>query len=87
MRTINFSQKAFNDYYTWSKRDPKIFTRITELITEITREPFKGTGKPEPLKHQFKGLWSRRITQEHRIVYEVSQNEIFIVSCEGHYTD
>ena len=86
MRSIGFSQKAFNDYYIWSVRDKKIFKRISELITEVTRDPFKGTGKPEPLKNQFKGLWSRRITDEHRLVYEVNNDEIFIVSCEGHYT-
>lgn len=87
MRTVRFSQKAFKDFYEWSLKDKKSFARLKELITEITRDPFKGTGKPEPLKHKFKGLWSRRITLEHRIVYEVSESEIFVVSCEGHYTD
>ncbi len=66
MRSIGFSQKAFKDIYAWSLRDKKTFLKVMELILEITREPFKGTSKPEPLKHQFKGLWSRRIIQEHR---------------------
>ena len=56
------------------------------MVLEITHDPFKGTGKPEPLKHEFKGLWSRRITQEHRLVYEVTDKHIYIVGCEGHYT-
>jgi len=86
MRNISFSQKAFKDFYAWSLRDRKTFIKISELITEICRDPFKGTGKPEPLKHQFKGLWSRRITQEHRLVYLVADDRIIIISCEGHYT-
>jgi toxin YoeB len=53
MRSIGFSQKAYKDFYTWSLRDKKTFSRINDLISEVTREPFKGTGKPEPLRHQF----------------------------------
>ena len=86
MRSISFSQKAFKDYYTWSLRDKKVFEKINNLIIEITRDPFRGTGKPEPLKGNLKGFWSRRITQEHRLVYEATEKQIFIVSCEGHYT-
>ena len=87
MKSISFSQKAFKDFYSWSLRDKKVHLKITEIIFEISRDPFKGIGKPEPLKHQFKGFWSRRITQEHRLVYSVSDSEIMIVSCEGHYTE
>ncbi|MEO8086066.1 MAG: Txe/YoeB family addiction module toxin [Bacteroidota bacterium] len=83
---IGFSQKAFKDFLSWSIRDKKIFLRLAEIILEITRDPFNVIGKREPLKHQFKGLWSRRITQEHRIVYEVTDKLIIIVSCGGHYT-
>ena len=86
MRNISFSQKAFRDYYTWALRDKKVFEKINELIIEITREPFRGKEKPEPLKGNFKGFWSRRITAEHRLIYEVSERQIYIVSCEGPYT-
>ena len=87
MRRITFSQKAFDDFYSWSAKDLKTFSKIKDLIVEITRNPFKGTGKPEPLKHKYKGFWSRRINQEHRLVYEVTTDEIIIVSCDGHYTE
>ena len=86
MKKISFSRKAFEDYYAWSLRDKKTFKKINDLIIEITRDPFKGSGKPEPLKHDFKGFWSRRISQEHRLVYEVTTEQVIIVSCEGHYT-
>lgn len=86
MKRISFSQKAFQDLYIWSLRDKKIYEKIHTLIVEIIRDPFHGTGKPEPLKHKYKGFWSRRINSEHRIVYEISAEQIFIVSCEGHYT-
>ncbi|MEI7802457.1 MAG: Txe/YoeB family addiction module toxin [Bacteroidota bacterium] len=87
MRSIGFSPKAYNDLITWSVRDKKVFTKLNDLIIEVARDPFKGTGKPEMLKHQYKGFWSRRITQEHRLVYEVTESQIFIVSCDGHYTN
>ncbi|MCU0468061.1 MAG: Txe/YoeB family addiction module toxin [Arcicella sp.] len=61
--------------------------RIRELIESISREPFKGIGKPEPLKHEFKGCWSRRITDEHRLIYKVFSENILIISCKGHYDD
>ncbi len=69
MRAIAFSQKAFKDYTAWALRDKKTFEKINVLILEIMREPFRGTGKPEPLRHEFKGFWSRRISQEHRLIY------------------
>ncbi len=86
MRSINFSQKAFKDFYLWSLKDKKTLEKISELILECCRTPFTGKGKPEPLKNQFKGMWSRRINSEDRLVYSVTDEEIFIVSCEGHYT-
>ncbi|HEV7404676.1 MAG TPA: Txe/YoeB family addiction module toxin [Chthoniobacteraceae bacterium] len=58
---------------------------MAKLIQEAAREPFRGTGKPEPLRHQLKGYWSRRITEEHRLVYRVTDEEIFIASCRDHY--
>ena len=66
-----FAEKAWEDYLYWQKTDKKILKRINTLIKDITREPFEGIGKPEPLKHALSGYWSRRINDEHRIVYKV----------------
>ena len=85
MRKIIFEQDAFEDFTTWAEIDKKVFKRLYKLIIETSREPFKGTGKPEPLKGNYKGCWSRRITDEHRLIYRVSQNNLEIVSCRGHY--
>lgn len=87
MKNIVFSGKAWYDFIQWSKDDSKIFEKISSLIEETSRTPFKGLGKPEPLKHQYKGYWSRRITEEHRLVYIVNQNEIHIISCKYHYQE
>jgi len=85
MKKIAFLPQAFNDYNDWIKDDKKIHAKIIELIKEIQRDPFVGKGKPEPLKHQLKGLWSRRITEEHRLVYKVLDDEVVIMSCRFHY--
>jgi toxin YoeB len=86
MRTINFKQSAFEDYIRWGKTDPKIQEKIQTIIKDIVRNPFDGLGKPEPLKHgEYKGSWSRRITKEHRVVYQVSNESILILSCKSHY--
>ena len=69
----------------WAEEDSRILVKIFELIRDIQRNPFSGLGKPEPLKHRFKGLWSRRITKEHRLIYKFSNEEIIIVSCRFHY--
>jgi toxin YoeB len=69
----------------WKTSDPKILAKIVSLITDIASSPFMGIGKPEPLKHAMKGRWSRKITEEHRIVYEVKETTIRIVSCRYHY--
>lgn len=81
---VSFSEEAFADYQEWSL-DKKTFAKINELIKNICRTPFSGIGKPEPLKHKLSNYWSRRISQEHRIVYKVSDDEIFIASCKFHY--
>jgi len=70
---------------SWSKTERKIFNKISNLIEETARTPFKGSGKPEFLKYDLKGYWSRRINHEHRLVYSVSENEIEIRSCMYHY--
>jgi toxin YoeB len=84
-RTIRFSTKAYQDFVEWVSDDKKVFFKLADLIEEIRRTPFDGRGKPEPLKHDLKGFWSRRITDEHRVVYHVSDEEIYILSCKYHY--
>lgn len=85
MRKVAFVPKAFEHFTQWSSLDKKIYARIVELIKDAQRDPFNGIGKPEPLKHELVGLWSRRINNEHRLVYSVSDEEIIIVSCKFHY--
>ena len=85
MKNIIFSDLSWNDYLFWQASDKKTLKKINLLIKDIKRNPFEGTGKPEPLKHQLKGCWSRRIDNEHRLVYEVTENSIRIVSCRFHY--
>jgi toxin YoeB len=85
MRNIKFVPKAFIEYQEWVNRDRKTALRIGDLIRDIQRSPFEGLGKPEPLKHQFKGYWSRRIDQEHRLIYSVTEESILIISCYSHY--
>lgn len=87
MKDIVFTAKAWADFIEWSKSDRKIFEKISVLIEETSRTPFTGIGKPEPLRHQFKGYWSRRITEQHRLIYSVKEREIQIISCRYHYTD
>jgi len=84
MRLI-FSENAWNDYIYWQQTDKQILKKINQLIKDIKREPFNGIGKPEPLKYELSGFWSRRITDEHRLVYEVSENNIAFVSFRYHY--
>ncbi|MBM3128541.1 MAG: Txe/YoeB family addiction module toxin [Chloroflexi bacterium] len=85
MRTIAFLPVALDDFNQWTKDDKVIYARIARPIKDIDRSPFSGLGKPEPLKHDLQGLWSRRITDEHRLVYKVSAEGIVIVSCKFHY--
>jgi toxin YoeB len=85
MRNIAFEKKAFQEFTEWASSDKKIHAKIIELINDILRNPFLGIGKPEPLKHEFQGYWSRRITHEHRLVYMVTDTEILIISCKLHY--
>jgi toxin YoeB len=85
MRDIRFTQIAFDQYLEWQRTDKVIFGKINKLILEIIRIPFTGSGKPEPLKHEFKGYWSRRINEEHRLVYRVADDYIKIIGCKSHY--
>ena len=84
MRLI-FSEHAWEDYLYWQRTDRKVLDRINKLIREIQRTPFEGTGKPEPLKHGLSGYWSRRINDEHRIVYKVELDSILIAQLRHHY--
>lgn len=82
---IKFCENAWKDYLYWQKMDKKVLKKINELIKEISRTPFEGIGKPEALKHDLAGLWSRRIDLEHRLVYKVENEALFIYSCRFHY--
>ena len=80
-----FSENAWEDYLYWQKTDKKILKRINLLITEIKRSPFTGIGKPEALKYDLSGYWSRRINEEHRIIYKVQDDAIFLSQLRYHY--
>lgn len=82
---IVWSTNSWEDYLFWQTQDKKILQRINTLIKAIQREPFLGIGDPEPLKHNWKGYWSRRITREHRLVYKIQQDEIWIAQGRYHY--
>jgi len=82
---IVFSKIAWEDYTSWLNEDKKMLRKINVLIKDIQRDPFTGKGKPEPLKYDLAGLWSRRIDREHRLVYQVLNKEILIYSCKYHY--
>jgi toxin YoeB len=85
MSNITFEREAFEQFNAWATEDKKIYDKIVKLIDDILRNPFKGLGKPEPLKYELKGCWSRRITDEHRLVYQVTEASIIILSCKFHY--
>ena len=80
-----FSDDAWDDYLYWQKNDRKIVVRINKLIQEVRREPFSGLGKPEPLKHALSGFWSRRITDEHCMVYRVEADALLLAQLRYHY--
>lgn len=80
-----FVDESWEDYLYWQKTDKKILSKTNNLLKEISRTPFSGIGKPEPLKFNYKGYWSRRITDEHRLIYRIEGNEILIAKCRFHY--
>ncbi|WP_431712747.1 Txe/YoeB family addiction module toxin [Serratia marcescens] len=80
-----FAEQAWVDYLYWQQTDKALLKRINALIEEIKRTPFTGKGKPEPLRHHLTGFWSRRINQEHRLVYRVTDDAVMIASCRYHY--
>ena len=82
---IVFQTNAWEDYIYWQQQDKKMLSRINELIKDCIRSPFKGIGKPEPLKGDFAGCWSRRITDEHRLVYIIYNKSLHLLQCRFHY--
>jgi toxin YoeB len=82
---ISFHTLAWEDYLYWQQTDKAILKRVHQLIRDIQRNPFEGIGKPEPLRHQWTGAWSRRITDEHRLVYRVEGDNLVILQCRYHY--
>ena len=80
-----FVDESWDDYLYWQKTDKKKLKKINSLIKDISRNPFEGIGKPEPLKYKYQGYWSRRIDGEHRLIYKIKDNEILIAKCRFHY--
>ena len=83
--TLVFVAESWEDYLYWQQVDKKKVKKINDLLKDISRTPFEGLGKPEPLKHKYAGYWSRRIDEEHRLIYRVEGDEIQIVKCRHHY--
>jgi len=82
---ILWEDEAWDDYLYWQSKDKKVLKRINALIKDINRNCFEGIGKPEPLKNNLAGYWSRRIDEKNRIVYFIKENVVYIISCRGHY--
>lgn len=80
-----FVDESWEDYLYWQKIDKKMLKRINLLLKDISRQPYDGIGKPEALKHNYRGFWSRRIDDEHRLIYQVVDDEIRIIKCRFHY--
>ena len=84
---VQWDFDAWEDYLYWQNHDKKVLRQINKLVKDISRSPFEGLGKTEPLRENLSGLWSRRINKEHRLVYLVRENTVLIFSCRGHYDD
>ncbi|MEI8133611.1 MAG: Txe/YoeB family addiction module toxin [bacterium] len=87
MRRVSFDHQAFFDFQEWATVDKKIHKKIVELIKATVRDPYDGIGKPEPLRADLSGAWSRKIDEKNRLVYRVTDSEILIESCKYHYSD
>lgn len=85
MRNLEFDPAALDDLAWWVQRDRKLALRIIRLVQEVQKDPFQGIGKPEPLKHELAGCWSRRIDDVHRLVYQVFADRIRVLACRYHY--
>ena len=82
---ISWTDESWDEYLYWQSKDKKVLKKINSLIKDIKRSPYEGVGKPEPLKHELAGCYSRRITDEHRLVYEVNEYNIIVIGCRYHY--
>jgi len=82
---VELSQNAIDDLLAFKSGNQNLVIKVMELIKDILRSPFDGLGKPEPLKHEYQGCWSRRISDEHRLIYQMEENKIIVLSCKGHY--
>ncbi|MCB1784226.1 MAG: Txe/YoeB family addiction module toxin [Alphaproteobacteria bacterium] len=82
---ICFTPQSWEEYLYWQKTDKNILKKINALVKDIQRSPYEGAGKPEGLKHNLSGMWSRRIDREHRLVYEIRENDLIIIQCRFHY--
>lgn len=87
MSNISFADDAWSEYLYWQTQDKKTLKKINSLLKDIQRSPFEGAGKPEPLKNDKSGMWSRRINEKDRLVYSVSNDYIIVYQCKGHYDD
>jgi len=80
-----FVDESWEDYLYWQQTDRKVLSKINDLLQDISRNPYSGLGKPEPLKYKYQGYWSRRINDEHRLIYRVKDDEIHLAKCRFHY--
>lgn len=87
IRVIQWDFDAWEDYLYWQGQDKKMLKRINQLVKDICRNPFEGIGKPEPLKGNLTGFWSRRVDEKHRLIYAVEDSAVVVISCRGHYDD
>jgi len=85
MWKIELREQAEKDYHYWQKHNPRHFKKINQLLKSIQNNPFDGIGKPKPLQHNLQNYWSRRISEEHRILYEIIDDTVLILNCRGHY--
>lgn len=83
---IGFTENGWEDYQHWRNSDPKLFEKLNDLLDACMTDPFKGIGKPEPLKGNLTGLWSRRIDREHRLVYAMEAGTLYVIQCRYHYS-
>jgi toxin YoeB len=84
---LTFTPSAWDDYLWFVQRDRKLLKRINQLLQDVRRTPFEGIGKPEPLKGDLSGYWSRRVNDEHRLVYTVKSDAVVVIACRYHYSD